>query len=107
MTILFEMLLAIVVLGLLVSLFAMMLTMAFDMSIPEIIEWWEKRRKMKVKDCVPKNMVFHVDTYDDMTEEYAIEELTLEELLDKFTDEGYPNALNALDALEDEDERNR
>jgi len=55
-------------------------------------------------EAVPKNMVFHVDTYDDMTEEYTKEGLTLEELLDRFTDEGYPNTLNALDALEDEDE---
>lgn len=54
-------------------------------------------------EAVPKNMVFHVDTYDDMEEEYAIEELTLEELLDKFTDEGYPNASNVLDALEVEE----
>lgn len=54
-------------------------------------------------EAVPKNMVFHVDTYDDMTEEYTKEGLTLEELLDRFTDEGYPNTLNALDALEDEE----
>lgn len=45
MTILVKMILAIVFLWLLVSLFAMTLTLAFDMSIPEIIEWWEKRKK--------------------------------------------------------------
>jgi len=55
-------------------------------------------------DAVPKDTVFHISTFDEMTDTHAVEELTLEELLDKYTDEGYPNALNALDALEDEDE---
>ena len=53
-------------------------------------------------DAVPKNMMFHIAIYNAMTEEHSLEEMTLEEILDKFTDEGYPNALNALDALEDE-----
>lgn len=54
-------------------------------------------------DAVPKSMIFHVETFDEMHETYTEEELTLEELLDKYTDEGYPNALNALDALEEEE----
>lgn len=55
-------------------------------------------------EAVPKNMMFHIAIYNDMTEEHSFKNMTLEEILDKFTDEGYPNALNALDALEDEDE---
>lgn len=41
-------------------------------------------------EAVPKNMIFHVEVYDDMTEEYSLKEMTLGELLNKFTDEGYP-----------------
>lgn len=45
MTILFEMFLAIVLLAFIVCLIACLLTFAFDMTIPEIIEWWESRKK--------------------------------------------------------------
>lgn len=55
-------------------------------------------------EAVPKNMVFHVEVYDDMTEKYSLKEMTLAELLDKFTDEGYPDTLGAPDTLEEVDE---
>lgn len=41
-------------------------------------------------DAVPKGAVFHIETFDEMHETYTEEELTLEEMLDKYTDEGYP-----------------
>ena len=41
-------------------------------------------------DAVPRETVFHIETFDPMYEEYGEEDLTLEEMLDKYTDEGYP-----------------
>lgn len=41
-------------------------------------------------DAVPKEAVFRIETFDEMHETYTEEELTLEEMLDKYTDEGYP-----------------
>lgn len=41
-------------------------------------------------DAVSREAVFHIETFDEMTEEYSLKEMTLEEILDKFTDEGYP-----------------
>lgn len=46
---------------------------------------------MPTVDAVPKDAVFHMETFDPMYEEYAEEDLTLEEMLDKYTDEGYPH----------------
>lgn len=45
MTFLFEVVFAIIVLAFTLCLIAMMLTLAFDMSIPKIIEWWDERKE--------------------------------------------------------------
>ena len=45
MTILLEIVIAVVISAFAICLFAMMLTLAFDTSIPEIIEWWDERKE--------------------------------------------------------------
>lgn len=45
MTLLFEVVFVIIALAFAICLIAMMLTLAFDMSIPKIIEWWDERKE--------------------------------------------------------------
>lgn len=52
--------------------------------------FWGDIENAPTVDTVPKNMMFHIAIYNAMTEEHSLEEMTLEEILDKFTDEGYP-----------------